>query len=181
VGDTLILGEAERVELLALFRGDVATEEENESVRAFYQRLAHRATVLVHDRVSATDLGLLRRIVALEGPAHCDVRVVTATWPLMVGVASLVGVDSYLGPRPDRRPARVEHSAAGRDYVIGPSALDPRMAGASRTAPGPPPVADAGPDRTAVLGESFELDGSGSSAAPGKSIDLYRWRRLPPE
>ena len=117
----------------------------------------------------------------MEGPAHCDVRVVTATWPLLVGVASLVGVDTYLGPRPVRRPARVDSSAAGRDYVIGPSALDPRMAGAVGQAPGSPPVADAGPDRTAVSGESFELDGSGSRAAPGRSIDLYRWRRLPPE
>jgi hypothetical protein len=41
VGDTLVLGEAERVELLALFREEVATERENQAVLAFYERLAH--------------------------------------------------------------------------------------------------------------------------------------------
>jgi phage tail-like protein len=182
VGDTLTIGEAERVELLALFREEVATERENDAVLAFYERLAHRATVLVHQEVTQTDLGLVRRVVELESPAHAAVRVVTATWPLLVGVASLVGVDTYLGPPRPRRPARVQVSAAGQDFVLAPAALDPRVSGAAAPAPGgQPPVADAGADFVAELGRSFELDGSGSSAAPGRRIDTYRWRRLPPE
>jgi phage tail-like protein len=182
VGDTLFVGEAERVELLALFREEVASERENDQVLAFYERLAHRATVLVHRSVSDTDLGLLRRVVELESPAHADVRVVTATWPLLVGVASLVGVDTYLGPRRPRRPARVQLSAAGQDFVLAPAALDPRVGGAAAPPPpSEPPVADAGPDFVAPFGESFELDGSGSRAAPGRSIERWRWRRLPPD
>ena len=181
VGDTLVLGEAERVELLALFREEVASERENQAVLAFYEQLAHRATVLVHESVTDSDLGLLRRIVELESPAHTEVRVATATWPLLVGIASLVGVDTYLGPRRRRRPARVQWSAAGQDFVLAPASLDPRLAGAAAAAPAGPPVADAGPDLEVPLGESFDLDGSGSRAAPGRRIARYRWRLLPPE
>jgi hypothetical protein len=182
VGDTLILGEAETVELLALFREEVATIEENAAVRAFHERLAHRATVLVHQSVSPQDLGLLRRAVELEAPAHVDVRVASATWPLLVGIASLVGVDTYLGPRPRPQPARTEVSSLGLgDYVLGPTSLDPRRSGgAAPAASSPPPVADAGPDFTAPFGRPFDLDASGSSAAPGRRIQSYLWTRLLP-
>lgn len=130
VGDTLVLGDAQRVELLALFRDEVASDRQDDAVRAFYGRLAHRATVLVHQEVERQDLGLIRRIAELEAPAHVEVRVATATWPFLVGVASLVGVDTYLGPPRPRRPVRVQVSALGLgDLVLAPPALDPRMTG----------------------------------------------------
>ena len=127
VGDTLILSDEETVELLALFREEVATAAENAAVIEFLGRLAHRATVLVHQNVTPQDLGLIRRIVELEAPAHVEVRVATATWPLLVGIASLVGVDTYLGPPQPRRPVRADVSTVGAgDFVLGPIALDPR-------------------------------------------------------
>jgi phage tail-like protein len=180
VGDTLTLGEEASVELLALFRAEVATAEENADVLAFLERLANRATVLVHQTVSPQDLGLLRRVVALEAPAHVATQVVTATWPFLVGIASLVGVDTYLGPPRRPVPARVEASSLGRDFVIGPVSLDPRMAGAAAPVPSTPPVADAGPDRTERFGASFVLDASASRAAPGRRLAEFIWRRLPP-
>ncbi|RNF86197.1 phage tail protein [Montanilutibacter psychrotolerans] len=188
VGDTLVLGEEAtgeegtlRAELMALFRNEVATQAENDAVREFHGRLAHRATVLVHQQVSPTDLGLLRRIVELETPAHTQVRVVAATWPFLVGLASLVGIDSYLGRRPPRRPARVDVSTAGGgDFVQGSASLDPRVSGASAAVPTDPPTADAGDDMQVRSGLSFDLDGSRSQAAPGRRIDSYVWRRLPP-
>ncbi len=179
VGDTLVLGEAERAELMALFREDSATAAENADVDAFYERLAHRATVLVHQEVDQADLRLLRRIVELESPAHAQVRVVSATWPFLVGIASLVGVDTYLGPKREPRPVRVQRSALGYDFVMAPASLDPRLAGAAPPPSSTPPVANAGDSFTAVAGESFELDASGSSAAPGQRIAQYRWRLLP--
>lgn len=182
VGDTLVLGDHEQVELLALFRQEVATAAENDAVLGFYGRLAHRATVLVHRDVAAQDLGLIRRIVELESPAHVDVRVVTASRPLMVGVYSLVGVDTYLGPPRQARTVQLDRSGLGLgDYLIGPAALDPRMRGAAAPPPGPRPVADAGPDATVGFGHSFELDGSASHAAAGREIAKYVWRRLPPD
>lgn len=179
VGDTLLLGESERAELLALFREEVASAAEDRAVLAFDARLAHRATVLVHRDIEPQDLGLLRRVVDLESPAHADVRVLAASLPLLVGMASLVGVDTYLARKPSARPARVGVSRVGEDYVMGPVSLDPRLAGAS-AATAPPVAAARAPD-VAGFGESFVLDGSASRAASGRAIDLYRWRLLPPD
>ena len=107
VGDTLVVGDAERVELLALFREEAASAAEDAAVISFYERLAYRVTVLVHREVEPQDFALIRRIVQLETPAHVEVRVVAATWPLLVGIASLVGVDTYLGPPRLPRPVQV--------------------------------------------------------------------------
>jgi hypothetical protein len=179
VGDTLTVGEEVSTELLALFRAEVATPQENADVIAFLDRLANRATVLIHQSVSQQDLGLLRRVVELEAPAHVATQVLTATWPFLVGIASLVGVDTYLGPPLTPQPARAGVSNLGQDFVIGPVSLDPRMAGAASPPPSQLPVADAGQDRTEPFGASFILDGSGSHAAPGRSLRSYIWRLLP--
>ena len=93
-------------------------------------------------------------------------QVATATWPLLVGIASLVGVDTYLGPPRERIAARLGVSSLGNgDYVLGVGSLDPRLSGALSPLPLVPPVADAGPDMAVAHGRSFVLDGSGSSAA----------------
>ena len=177
VGDTLILGEAERVELLALFRDELVSNAEREALLAFYDQLAFRALVLVHQSVEAQDLGLIRRIVELESPAHVEVQVAVASWPLLVGIASLVGVDTYLGPPRERVAARAGVSSLGNgDYVLGVGSLDPRLSGAVAPRPVALPLADAGPDMTVVHGRSFVLDGSGSTAAAGGRISEYRWR-----
>lgn len=180
VGDTLVLGETESSELLALFRDEVASEAERQSVLAFYERLAYRALILVHQDVEAQDFGLIRRIVEMETPAHVETQVEAASWPLLVGIASLVGVDTYLRPGPERRPARANRTELGNgDFVVGVGSLDPRLSGSTPPLPGgsPPPTADAGPDFQAAHGSSFQLDGSGSRAAPGRSISEYRWLR----
>lgn len=177
VGDSLILGDAERVELLALFRDELISGVERDAVLAFYDQLAFRAMVLVHQAVEAPDLGLIRRIVELESPAHVEVQVATASWPLLVGIASLVGVDTWLGPPRERRPARADVSSLGNgDYVLGVGSLDPRLSAAAASLPVAPPVADAGADLTVAHGRSFVLDGSGSTAAPGGRLIEYRWR-----
>jgi phage tail-like protein len=179
VGDTLVLGEAERLELLALFRDEVADSAEREAILAFHDRLAYRSLVLLHGAHSAEELGLLRRIVELEAPAHVEVQIEQASWPLLVGIASLVGVDTWLGPARPLQPARADHSTLGRgDRVLGVGSLDPRLSGAASAAASVQPSADAGPDLRVAHGRSFVLDGSASRAPPGQHLAEYRWRLL---
>jgi phage tail-like protein len=182
VGDTLILGERARDEILAMFRLPTSplTPSERGAVEGFFERLAHRATVLIHERVSADDLGLIRRVVDLETPAHVDTQVVMASHPLVVGVASLVGLDTYLAPRPAPARVRLDHSRLDRAVLRTPASLDPRL---ERGAP--PPLGDDARPHAGIRGPqdveaktSFVLDGSPSRAGPGREISRYRWRRV---
>jgi phage tail-like protein len=175
VGDTLFLGDERRREFMALFDADLPlTAGEDAAVDAFFERLAHRVTVLVHQAVEPQDLGLIRRIVEREVPAHVQWRVVAASRPLMVGVASLVGVDTYLGRKPGRTPVRVDRSRVGvRDYVLGAQALDPRFEGGAAAQR---PVARFA-DASAVVSNAapFTVDASPSSAPPGRELEAFRW------
>ena len=164
VGDTLVIGDQQRVELMALYDASVATAAQNAAVLGFDDQLAFRATVLVHDQVQQQDFALIRRIAQLEAPAHVLVRTMSASWPLLVGIASLVGVDTFLGPPRLPQPVQVERSVLGiSDYVIGSAALDPRLAGMNaalapattpalrtRAARGAGPVLDARPTHAHV-------------------------------
>ena len=48
--------------------------------------------------------GLVRRVVDLSAPAHVAATVTAAKYPFLVGMAALVGVDTYLGRRPPNQP-----------------------------------------------------------------------------
>jgi hypothetical protein len=67
----------------------------------------------------------------------------------------------------------------GGDVLVVQPLLDPRLSGAPAAAP--PPLADAGPDRSVASTAPLLLDASASRAAPGRHLAEYRWRWLPPE
>jgi phage tail-like protein len=181
VGDTLFLGDEQRREFLALYGAQaLRSAEEAEAVRAFLERLTHRLTLLVHPEMDAELLGLVRRIAEREVPAHVEWRMLAASGPLLVGVASLVGVDSYLGERPGRTPVVVDRTRLGtRDFVGAAGGLDLRRGGG--TAPEAPvarfaEIAGAVPGDRPVL-----LDGSPSTAPPGRTLEGYQWTRRDPD
>ena len=131
VGDTLFLGDPYRKEFLALFAATLPkSRSEARAVEAFFDGLAYRVTILVHQEINPQDLSLVRRVAALETPAHVAVRIEPATNAFRAGVASLVGVDTYLAPKPAPRAARVDVSYFGRgDLIERAPALDPRLGG----------------------------------------------------
>ena len=216
VGDALFLGDARTLgdhqlkAFLALFRtldaapgstrAQAQAQAQLQSDRAAAQKallddLSHRATVLVHDELGADDLGLVQRLVELGAPAHVQVRVVKAAYPFMVGVASLVGADTFLRAVPPRRPVRVgpgaeASSLGGVDTLRGEASLDAH-AGAFDGVLAPSgsglhkPVARVRAHGLSANGEvdfatPFQLDGSGSSADPGHAIERFTWSHRPP-
>jgi phage tail-like protein len=128
VGKTLFLGEEDQRGFLALFSPDAEPPGSESDVLEFYDRLAHRATVLVHQEIEPQDLGLLRQIIELEAPAHVEVKLVTASYRFRVAVSSLVGVDTFLAPKPAPEPVTLDRSQVGvRDVIQRLPSLDPRL------------------------------------------------------
>ena len=180
VGDTLFVGDQTREEFLALFSADLALDAgERAAVEDLFTSLAFRVTVLVHETTSAEQLGVINAVVAREAPAHVAFRVVAASRPLLVGMAALVGVDTYLTTPP--APAAVETDTTrigGGHTLTGPAALDRRLAGIGDGGPtGRPPTAAAA-DATHGFGETAVLDASASVAYDGRTIETYTWTLL---
>lgn len=131
VGNSLFLGEQAEAEFLALFDAGLAkTPREQAAVRNLFERLAHRVTILVHPSLSEQTVGLVQRIVSLETPAHIQTRVLAGSTALLVGLSSLVGIDTHVGERPHKRGARLGRSRLGEgDFIQGSGSLDPRLEG----------------------------------------------------
>jgi phage tail-like protein len=182
VGETLFVGDENRKEFLALFAPDVTrTLAEARAVSRFLDEFANRVTVLVHRDTPADEVGVIRRVVQLEIPAHVSARVLPASDAFLVGTQALVDIDSYLGPKVLPQPVQVGSSYLGvRDLVLGKPALDPRIEAAGSPLPADawqPPVAAAGPV-LAQFGRSFTIDGSASRASVGNRIIRYVWQFL---
>jgi phage tail-like protein len=128
VGDTLFLGDPrDQAEILALFSAPESGAEQA-AVQQFYDSLANRMTVFIHNQVETVDVNLVTRIVRYEKPAHVAATIRMATQPFMIGLASLLGVDSYLAPEPSRDPVVIGSSQIGRyNQVIQAPSLDPRL------------------------------------------------------
>ncbi len=210
LGDALFLGDARTLQddqlqaFLALFRRiDAPRARSNMQLQsqraaaqqALFDDLAHRVTVLVHDELGPDELGLVRRLAELGAPAHVLVRVVRSAYPFMVGVASLIGADTYLRAALPRRPVRVgpgaETSALGGvDTLRGEASLDAHAGAFDAVLPAvgsatARPVAririeGLPADGQAQVARPFTLDASESIADTGLVIDSYTWTHLPP-
>lgn len=179
VGDSLFIGDENNREFLALFSADLPTDaSEQAAIEEFFDRLAFRVTILVHQSVEPQDLGLINHIAQLETPAHVEFRVLSASHRFLVGMAALVGIDSYLAHKIPPESARVGGTRLGKNhYIKGPGALDSRLSGLGSGVPDideRPPVAFA-PDTAAEFGEDILLDGSESRAFGGRSLTEYNW------
>jgi phage tail-like protein len=173
VGDTLILGEQATAELLSLFRPEIETAREDAGgVAEFFERLANRVLVLVRGIADPAEIRRLRDIVEECIPAHIEPRVIPAGTPLIVGAASLVGVDTYLTDAPETERVRLNRTIVGAgDQIRGEGWLDGRADGPMAVQP----TAGASAPETVWRGAPFIISGLPSHAARGRTIDRYVW------
>lgn len=173
VGDTLILGDAAREELHALYRPEIdAARGDTEAVTQFYLRLAWRVMVLIRGVTDKAEFKRLSEIVDAEVPAHVEPLVYHAHNPLIVGAASLVGLDTYLAATEPFDRVRLGESIIGDgDFVAGSGALDSRADGPVPRAP----TARADGPAEVWVGNSFTLSALASRAAERARIERYIW------
>jgi len=151
VGDSLILAQEHRSEFLALLRrtlpGDgppagagidewiswcIEELVDRFAVRPFFDELAYRLVVLVHEDLGGELVALIERVVELEAPVQLETEVATASYPFLVGLASLVGVDTYLRAPAPKPKISIDHARLGEGFLSRPAALDPRLEGGPR-------------------------------------------------
>jgi phage tail-like protein len=173
VGDTLILGDKAQAELLSLYGPEIkAAKSEQDGLAHFFEKLAHRVLILARNIEDASEMKRLRDIAAEAVPAHVEPQLHAARTPLIVGAASLVGIDTYLTDPPATGRVRLNHSIVGEgDQVRGEGWLDGRADGPLSPAPR---AAASGP-REAWTGAPFILSGLKSSAARGRAVSHYIW------
>lgn len=173
VGDTLILGDVARREIAALFSAQMPQDRrDRRAVDTFFARLAYQVMVLVRASPRTMDLKRLRDIADAESPAHVETTLSRASRPLIVGAASLVGIDSFLAPPPPVRAVRVGRTRiGGGDRVMGTGRLDQRGDGPATAKP--TAVADA--PGSIVSGAGFLLSAARSEAARGRTVAQSIW------
>jgi phage tail-like protein len=182
VGDTLFLGDPHmQAELQALYATDLGIAGSAQAVANFYDQLANRMTVFVHNDVENVNLNLVARIVEEEKPAHVQAFVTVAKHALMVGLASLVGVNTYLGPEPQPNTATLDVTDLGRyDVVTHMPSLDPRLENGQDYEEYPAPIARIKAPPAVKPGGTILLDGSTSTAPSDLKIVNYEWTLLQP-
>jgi len=127
VGDTLYLGNPHNPDFLTEFASNVALPQEQSKVQAFLDSLAWRLLVFIHNQVQQVDVNLISRIVEAEKPAHVLASIQTAAQPFLIGLASLVGANTFLAPEPPLEPVVVDSALVGRyDVIQHAPSLDPR-------------------------------------------------------
>ena len=140
VGPTLTLGEAagtdpatgaprlskaQETELSALYEAP-ADAADRAAIGQFFGDLAFRVTVLVHAEMDDTRLGLIRDVARQMAPAHVVLRVERASRSLILGLYSLLGIDTALKPRPGAEPTILDRSVLGeKDLILSLPSLDP--------------------------------------------------------
>ncbi len=180
VGDTLFLGDRHiQSELQALYANDLNLAGSASAVDKFYDSLAHRITIFIHNQVERVNFKLVERIVEAEKPAHVKASILRASQPFMVGLASLLGVNTYLGPAPPRNPATLDVSDVGRyDVVTHLPSLDPRLEDGLAAANYTVPIARLKAPPAIKIGDTILLDASASASPAGTSIVSFSWTLL---
>ncbi|ACE84538.1 phage tail protein [Cellvibrio japonicus] len=132
VGDSLILADGQKREFLSLFAPEVADADEQLIVEDFFDRYAHRVTVLLHGPARKARAAV-EECLAREMPAHLHWQLVESDHPFVLGLSPLLGVDTYLETQPPARPVILDDTWLGEEgLLINAAAFSPRDVNSQR-------------------------------------------------
>jgi phage tail-like protein len=126
-GDEPRLSAGQQAEFAALYRAPT-DKDAADAVRDFFEQLAWRVTILVHHEIDETRMALLRAVAQQMAPAHIKLRIERSSKSLILGLYSLLGVDTYLKPRAGASPIILDKTVLGeKDLIKSLPTMDPRI------------------------------------------------------
>ena len=117
VGDSLILSDSNAREFLSLFAPELADENETEIVENFFDKYAHKVTVLLHGRAKRMR-NSVETMLRQQMPAHLQWHLVETDHPFVLGLSPLLSVDTYLEHRPPARRVTLNDTYLGAEGVL---------------------------------------------------------------
>ncbi len=131
LGDNLILSDMNAKEFLALFAPELADEEETKAVETFFDRYAHRLSVLLHGEARQKK-NLVQETLKENVPVHLKWSLIETEQPFILGTSPLLAVDTYMERRPDAKPVILNKTLLGKEGLLhNPAAFSPRDINAS--------------------------------------------------
>ena len=120
-------------------------------------------------------------VVTLDGTGSTDVDgdSLTYRWSLTTPAGSAAVLSDPTAPRPTFQVDAKLGEVYVAQLIVNDGTVDSAPDTVTITTEAPPPVANAGPDQTAVLGDLVILDGTGSSSLNGAPL-TYRWSLTTP-
>jgi phage tail-like protein len=126
VGDSLILSESDARTFLALFAPELATEDEAEKIKAFFDEYSHQVSVLLHGRGVSLHHAV-EEVLTEQMPAHIQWRILETEHPFVLGLAPLLAVDTFLETTPAFRRVKLDDTHLGKEGILkNPAAFSPR-------------------------------------------------------
>jgi phage tail-like protein len=125
IGPSLILSEADARTFLALFSPELATLDEAEQVREFFERYANQVSVLLHG-AGVARRPVVESVLEREMPAHVVWRVIETEHPFVLGLSPLLAVDTFVEPTPSPRRVVLDDTTLGTEGLLhNPAAFSP--------------------------------------------------------
>lgn len=125
VGDSLILSESDARQFLALFAPELATADEAAQVKAFFEDYAHQVSILLHGRAVSLRTAV-EDILTEQLPAHLQYRIIETEHPFVLGIAPLLGMDTFVETAPPFRRVTLDDTYLGREGILkNPAAFSP--------------------------------------------------------
>ena len=126
IGDSLILSEMNSREFLALFAPEITTDNEREAVAAFFDKYAHRLSILLHGN-ARSQRREVEEMLKQQLPAHLQWRIIETEHPFILGTSPLLSVDTWVEERPANERVTINKTKIGRtDLLVNPLAFSPR-------------------------------------------------------